>query len=139
MKIIALIAFLSLLRLPLFAASPYEEPGKSEVEVIRLTLHDAARDRDVPLKAYLPKADQDQGSAKPAAVPVIIFSHGLGGSCEGYEYLGRFWASHGYASIHLQHLGSDSALLKEPQPMAALREAIAEPKNSINRPLDLGE
>jgi predicted dienelactone hydrolase len=44
------------------------------------------------------------------AVPLIVFSHGLGGSRNGYQYLGRFWASQGYASLHVQHIGSDNTL-----------------------------
>jgi predicted dienelactone hydrolase len=43
-------------------------------------------------------------------VPLIVFSHGLGGSRNGYQYLGRFWASQGYASLHVQHVGSDNTL-----------------------------
>ena len=38
---------------------------------------------------------------------MIVFSHGLGGTRDGYEYLGRHWASYGYVSVHLQHKGSD--------------------------------
>jgi predicted dienelactone hydrolase len=34
----------------------------------------------------------------------------LGGSRNGYQYLGRFWASQGYASLHVQHVGSDNSL-----------------------------
>lgn len=35
--------------------------------------------------------------------PVIVFSHGLYGSKDGYEPLARFWASHGYAVIQPTH------------------------------------
>jgi predicted dienelactone hydrolase len=31
----------------------------------------------------------------------------MGGSRAGYSYLGRFWAAHGYAVMHVQHQGSD--------------------------------
>jgi predicted dienelactone hydrolase len=43
-------------------------------------------------------------------VPLVVFSHGIGGSRQGYSYLGRYWASRGYASLHLQHVGSDRSL-----------------------------
>ena len=62
---------------------------------------DAARERAVPARLYLP----DRAANGP--VPLIVFSHGIGGSRMGYTYLGRFWASQGYASLHLQHVGSD--------------------------------
>ena len=34
----------------------------------------------------------------PGCSPIIIFSHGLGGSRDSYEYLGRHWAGCGYVS-----------------------------------------
>ena len=40
-----------------------------------LTVHDAARNRDIPVRIYLP--------ANTAPEPVILFSHGLGGSRDG--------------------------------------------------------
>lgn len=67
---------------------------------------DTARNRAVPVRLYLP--DVKANGAKP--VPLIVFSHGLGGSRNGYQYLGRYWASHGFASLHVQHIGSDNTL-----------------------------
>jgi hypothetical protein len=43
---------------------------------------------------------------------VVVFSHGLGGSRENYEYLGSYWAAHGLVSVHPQHIGSDDSLWK---------------------------
>ncbi len=60
---------------------------------------DGTRQRPVPARLYLPEATH--------RVPLVVFSHGIGGSREGYSYLGRHWASHGMASLHLQHVGSD--------------------------------
>ena len=57
------------------------------------------------------------GAALPAGwassqnpVPLVVFSHGIGGSRSGYSYLGRYWASQGFASLHLQHVGSDTSI-----------------------------
>lgn len=103
------------------------------VEVVRYDWFDAKRDRKVPVKIYVPKSGK-------GPFPVIIFSHGLGGSREGYEYLGRFWAGHGYVSVHLQHPGSDSAVLRGTnavQIVVNLRKAAANPENAVNRPLDV--
>ena len=66
---------------------------------------DASRQRQVPVRLYLPEA-----ASAAAPVPLVVFSHGIGGSRQGYSYLGRYWASHGYASLHLQHVGSDRSL-----------------------------
>lgn len=94
------------------------------------TWHDAARERDIPVRIYAPKT-----SSGP--VPVIIFSHGLGGSREGYSYVGNYWAAHGFISVHVQHPGSDSGLLKTGQPMQAAKKAMTSPDNLINRPKDI--
>ncbi len=52
--------------------------------------------------------------------------------------MGRHWASYGYVSVHLQHLGSDTAVWKgQAQPMEAMRQAVKDLRNSINRPLDV--
>jgi len=66
---------------------------------------DASRQRAVPARLYLP--------AEPAAtggLPLLLFSHGLGGSRRGYSYLGAYLASQGLASLHVQHVGSDRGL-----------------------------
>ena len=130
MRIFTLVAALMVAGLfPAFAkGAGYEPPQPSQdVAVVRDTWHDAARNRDVPVKIYYP--------AKGAGpFPVIIFSHGLGGSREGYEYLGRYWAGCGYVSVHLQHLGSDTAVWLSPGGPAA---AIKDLKNAVDRVKDV--
>jgi predicted dienelactone hydrolase len=66
---------------------------------------DAPRRRTVPLRLHLPRS-----AAPGARLPLVVFSHGIGGSRMGYSYLGRHWASHGVASLHVQHVGSDRSL-----------------------------
>jgi predicted dienelactone hydrolase len=106
-------------------------PGPHEVAVTRYAWKDNRRQREVSVKIYFPA----QGAGP---FPVIIFSHGLGGSREGYEYLGRHWASHGYVSVHLQHLGSDRAVWENSwSKLLALRQAAHNLQNSLNRPLDV--
>ena len=61
-------------------------------------LTDAARARPLPLKIYYPQQERQGG------YPVVIFSHGSGGSKDGYSYLGRFWAENGYVVIYVTHL-----------------------------------
>jgi len=74
----------------------------SSVLTKREIWHDAARSRDLPVKLYFPIE-----GAGP--FPVIIFSHGVGGSREAFTYLGETWASHGYVAVFLQHPGTDEA------------------------------
>ncbi|MFN7571441.1 MAG: alpha/beta hydrolase family protein [Betaproteobacteria bacterium] len=73
-----------------------------------LTVDDAARSRQIPLRVYLP--------ARAAAAPVVLFSVGLGGTREDYAYLGRHWAGRGYAVFVIQHPGSDDAVWKDKRP-----------------------
>jgi len=113
---------------------PYAPRIPSEpVAVIRESWHDATRNRDVPVKIYYPKAINN-------LAPVIIFSHGLGGSRDGYEYLGNYWAGCGYISVHLQHHGSDDSVWKNKEPgeaPKALTAAAMNLKNSSDRPRDV--
>ena len=81
---------------------------------------DAARDRVVPLKLYLPETDRP--------VPVVLFSHGLGGSRNNNSYLGKHWAAAGYAAVFIQHAGSDEEVWKSTsagQRMQAMQAAAS--------------
>jgi predicted dienelactone hydrolase len=69
------------------------------------TITDAKRSRDIPIRIYLP------GRAAPS--PVVIFSHGLGGTRAGSEYLGDHWAQRGYVVVFVQHPGSDDSVWKD--------------------------
>ena len=115
------------------AAEYKKSAGPYAVEVVRYDWLDQKRERKVPVKIYCPKTGD-------GPFPVVIFSHGLGGSREGYEYLGRYWASHGYVSVHVQHLGSDNAVWKNAGPAQAMenmRKSAANLQNATNRPLDV--
>ena len=85
-----------------------------------LTVHDAARNRDLPIRVYLP--------ANTAPEPVVLFSHGLGGSRTGSVFLGEHWAARGYVAVFLQHPGSDDSVWKNepaPQRMQAMHQAVS--------------
>ncbi|MCA9199391.1 MAG: dienelactone hydrolase [Planctomycetales bacterium] len=66
---------------------------------IEFELVDENRNRTVPVRICLPD------EKKPA--PVILFSHGLGGSRHNGQYLVDEWTKHGYVCVNLQHPGSD--------------------------------
>ena len=70
---------------------------------------DAGRKRTVPVRIYLPAAPSGTGAALPKS-PLVLFSHGLGGSRMGYSHLGRHFAQHGFIALHVQHAGSDRAV-----------------------------
>ncbi len=75
-------------------------PGSSTANGV-----DTARDRVVPARLYWPAA-----STRKSPVPLVVFSHGLGGSRKGYSYLGEGWSARGTASQHIQHVASDESL-----------------------------
>lgn len=116
------------------AADTYEPLDVSAAVPLPLyrdwTLTDAKRKRDIPVRVYLP------GSAKPA--PVILFSHGLGGSRTGSAYLGNHWAKRGYVVVSVQHPGSDDGVCRNTPP-ARMRQAMAEAANAENFTLRTGD
>ena len=76
-----------------------------------------------PLRVHLP---QDRSLA-----PVVLFSHGLGGSREGNAYLGTHWALRGYAAVFLQHPGSDSSVWRD-VPQRQRRQAMEQAAGAGN-------
>lgn len=75
-----------------------------KVEIVDFEPTDNARGREVPLRVYLPDSETPR--------PVVLFSHGLGGSREGNPYLGNHWAGEGFVAVFMQHAGSDRDVIK---------------------------
>jgi dienelactone hydrolase len=98
---------------------------------------DTRRNRDVPFLMRLPK---DCGTS-PA--PVVIMSHGLGGSKEGLSRLSERLASRGYIVVHPQHIGSDTSIWDGARPQigtidrAAISRKLANPRVTLDRFLDI--
>lgn len=98
-------------------------------EAFELTVIDRARRCQIALRVVLP-------SPRPAApAPVILFSHGLGGSRQTSQYLGRHWAARGYAVVCPQHRGSDEAVWQAvpPEQRGAALVRAASPENARRR------
>ncbi len=116
------------------AAPAWCAPGPFSVASVLYDWQDAARDkRVVPVKIYYPS-----GTAAKGPFPLIVMSHGLGGTREGYRYLGTWWAAHGYIVVHPQHAGSDDAVWRgKTQAMKEMQGAAASLSNAINRPRDI--
>ena len=115
---------------------PLAVPSAFKAETVDFTIDDAARKREIPIRVYLPKSAGD-GKLQPA--PVVLFSHGLGGSREASPYLGKHWSARGYVCVFMQHPGSDSSVWQgKPlgQRMTALRSA-AGPANFLLRVKDV--
>lgn len=80
---------------------PLEIVGASDSK-LELVAKGFAGLREIPVLLYLPE------SHLPA--PVILFSHGLGGSRHHSAYLGKHWSARGYIAVFVQHTGSDESV-----------------------------
>ena len=121
--------------LPSNEANGYElEPGPYTVsEVEDLVLHDANRDKDLHVRIFYPNV--------AGKFPVIVFSHGAGGSQTCCAGLTRHWATYGYVTIQPTH--GDSAAQRRNQGeenirfLQAVRDALKKPALWESRPLDI--
>ncbi len=123
-----------------------EDQDLHKVMIKRDTLIDSSRDdRPVKIKVYYPVAQKSdlsgrseftslrQNKAKPC--PIIVWSHGLGGSVDGAAFLSRYIASYGYIILHVQHNGTDSSLWegKEGHPWDIIRQMNIPRSATLNR------
>ena len=131
LRIGAAIALAAALPLRTLAASVTDEAPP--VDMLDLDWADSRRQRPVPVRLYLP-----QGHRAAAPVPVVVFSHGIGGSRRGYSWLGQHFARQGIASLHLQHVGSDRQLWTGSVFGVISRlQGAAQDSEAINRAQDL--
>ena len=82
-------------------------------KIVDLTVHDAARDRDIPLRVYLP--------TNTAPAPVSCSATAWAAAREGSAFLGEHWAARGYVAVFLQHPGSDESVWKDKPPGSGCR------------------
>ncbi len=110
-------------------AAPRAQPGPFQVFEREGVWTDSARGgRAIPWRAYLPKGKN--------AAPVAIYSHGGGGTRDSGRQYGEHLASHGLASLHLQHAGSDRDAFREDR--RDIARAVNEPSLAAVRFEDVG-
>jgi predicted dienelactone hydrolase len=91
---------------------------------------DPGRGRSIPVRIRLP------ASSSPA--PVVIISHGLGGSRDGLAYLGTGLADAGFVAVHLQHRGTDTAVWRGAESIAlTMAAAVLDVRNAVDRLKDV--
>jgi len=77
------------------------DPLKTSERAIIVTqdfiIKDEKRNREVPVKVYRPNTE--------SPIPLVLFSHGLGGSKDKNPYLGNHWAKRGYIAVFMQYAG----------------------------------
>jgi predicted dienelactone hydrolase len=118
-----LLAMLSMVAGSAAAYDPLAVPDGQAREFRDLDVIDGERDRTVPIRLFLPR----DGRAT-APFPVVLFSHGLGGSRKGCGFLGEHWSQRGYAAVFVEHPGSNEAVWQAVPPagrMAAMRDAAS--------------
>jgi predicted dienelactone hydrolase len=111
-------------------AGPFDTDAAADI-----VLHDAQRNKDLHVKVTYPKAD--------GKFPVIVFSHGFGGSKDTYASLTAYWAARGYVVIQPTH--DDSIAQRKAngeihgvmQGFSTLREDISDPAAWRNRTRDV--
>ncbi len=110
--------------------------GPYEVKTEVYDWYDKGREREVPVRFYWPAGkDLSEGGKK---FPVIVLSHGLGGTREGLSYLSRRWVSWGYVTVHIEHVESnDSVWRGKKDPKASLQQATKNGPEAINRTKDV--
>src|SRR5262245_29770001 len=84
---------------------PLNIPKDQLTEPIDTVVQDKSRSRDIPIRIYLP--------AQESPAPVVLFSHGLGGTRQGNAYCGKHWAARGYVVVFLQHADSDDSVWRK--------------------------
>ncbi|MCB1051875.1 MAG: dienelactone hydrolase [Acidobacteria bacterium] len=90
-----------------------------EPVAIDLLVWDQKRNREIPIRVRLPQASN---------APIVLFSHGLGGSRTNNAFLAIHWAKRGYVTVFLQHPGSDESVWRELPPSqryAAMKDAAS--------------
>jgi predicted dienelactone hydrolase len=99
-----------------------------EVVTLDLTLRDDARDKDLELRIRAPKLASSAPDAALAPLPLIIFSHGAGGSNDAFPDLSTHWASRGYIVVHPTHSDSIALRRRNGEDLSRLRE---NPRNLV--------
>jgi predicted dienelactone hydrolase len=104
---------LALFTLLASATLAHGQTKPADFSIVREDWVDAARDRRLPVKIYLP-------ASSDAKWPVIFLSHGLGGTRESITYAGEAWARAGFLVVALQHHGSDDSVWRDKPPAEVL-------------------
>ncbi|MGD1807305.1 alpha/beta hydrolase [Dapis sp. BLCC M126] len=102
--------------------------GNTRWEKQSFTFRNPNRDRSSPADIYLPNISGNK------LIPVVVISHGLGSDLNSFVYIAEHLASHGFAVIVPEHIGSSAEKLEK------IFAGFSKPVDGmefINRPLDI--
>ncbi len=111
-------------------AQPSVHAGRVDDE----TWFDTERRREIPVRLRWP----DMG-LQGTEYPVILFSHGLGGTRDGGAVWGDAWSKSGFLVIHIQHSGSDLNAVKLVTNSFENRQALRSVANASQLVARLGD
>ncbi|MFT5127070.1 MAG: putative dienelactone hydrolase [Rhodothermales bacterium] len=113
------------------AAQDFSALGPHTVQRIEFPdMADPARKRPVPMRVHLPKAE--------AAVPLVLLSHGAGGNLDANFAQAQHLASHGYVVLVLEHVGSNTAVMKRGMRFGKnLKDMTRNADEVLGRPKDI--
>lgn len=98
MKSCFIVLFVLILRVG--AYNPLDTQKSGLLAPIDLEFPSSTTARSIPVRLYLTDSTQ----------PVILFSHGLGGSRKNNSYLAKHWQARGFHCVFIQHPGSDESV-----------------------------
>lgn len=116
------------------AARPDPDPSApGPFEVTRLEfpeLSDAGRERLVPIKVHLPAGE--------GPFPIVIVSHGAGGTWDANFAQSQHLATHGFAVLALEHVGSNREVFTRTiRLLKNMREMTRDANEVLGRPKDV--
>ncbi|MEH1906025.1 MAG: alpha/beta hydrolase [Nostoc sp.] len=110
-------------------AFPFDpsQPGSAQVQILKLSLNDQKRDRQIPVDIYW-------STAATLDKPLIVLSHGFASVRTDLRYLAEHLASHGYIVAALEHPGSNQTNTN-----SALqgKTRVMKPHEFLDRPQDI--
>lgn len=118
--VIGSLAYMALMSCRCDAYDPLT-PVTEEIKTLSLEIPSSQVGRVIPILLSMPNGK--------AVSPVILFSHGLGGSRKAASYLRKHWAARGYITLFLQHPGSDHSLRQN----VSRLEAVKQLRNAAGR------
>lgn len=131
MRLLPLVAVSVLFSLAPGAFGQEYAPGPGGLEVRdsgEFLLHDDVRGKDLPVRVRAPEPSAEA----PGPFPLIVFSHGMGGSSGGFGSLSEHLASHGYVVIHPTHADSVSLGTRAEQRRRAV-ELLRDPRGATQK------
>jgi predicted dienelactone hydrolase len=107
------------------------ETGPWRAAAQDLVLRDEKRQRDIEVTVRYPVA----APGAPGRFPLVIFSHGAGGSREAFAELTAHWASHGYVVVLPTHADSIGLRRRQGEDLSRLRRDLESLRRDV-KPLD---